>query len=173
MDRLTQRNEDGAARYPLPEGYEPPYPVVTQEAVDRLAAYEDTGLEPEKLKQLVDAIRKHKVVFLTEDRLMKKMLIKVDGDWTDFTITELQDFLRAKREGRLVVLPCKVGDTVYFAAWFGTAPHIVKRIIDPYFYTDDARGMGSTADFRLSDFGKSVFLTREEAEEAQTKIEED
>lgn len=31
---------------------EPPYPVVTQEVIDRLAAYEDTGLEPEEITEL-------------------------------------------------------------------------------------------------------------------------
>lgn len=30
---------------------EPPYPVVTQEVIDRLAAYEDTGLEPEEITE--------------------------------------------------------------------------------------------------------------------------
>ena len=78
----------------------------------------------------------------------------------------LKHYEDMEEQGRLVVLPCKVGDTVHFAAWFGTEPHIVKRIIQPYFYTDDARGMGSTADFNLSDFGKTVFFTREEAEKA-------
>lgn len=31
---------------------EPPYPVVTQEVIDRLASYEDTGLEPEEIQKL-------------------------------------------------------------------------------------------------------------------------
>lgn len=31
---------------------EPPYPVVTQEVINRLAAYEDTGLEPEEIQKL-------------------------------------------------------------------------------------------------------------------------
>lgn len=31
---------------------EPPYPVVTQDVIDRLAAYEDTGLEPEEITEL-------------------------------------------------------------------------------------------------------------------------
>ena len=31
---------------------EPPYPVVTQVVIDRLAAYEDTGLEPEEITEL-------------------------------------------------------------------------------------------------------------------------
>lgn len=78
----------------------------------------------------------------------------------------LRELEQADKEGRVVVLPCKVGDTVYFAAWFGTRPHVVKRIADPYFYTDDAECMGSSADFYLRDFGKSVFLTQEEAEAA-------
>lgn len=29
-----------------------PYPVVTQEIIDRLAAYEDTGLTPEEVQQM-------------------------------------------------------------------------------------------------------------------------
>lgn len=87
------------------------FPVCGSKAIyDRLAAYEDIGMEPEKIKVLVDAIRKHEVVFLTKDQCLKSMLIKVDGQWTDFTIAELQDFLRAKREDRLVVLPYKAAD---------------------------------------------------------------
>lgn len=31
---------------------EPPYPVVTQEVINRLAAYEDTGLESEEIQKL-------------------------------------------------------------------------------------------------------------------------
>lgn len=31
---------------------EPPYPVVTQGVIDRLAAYENTGLEPEEIIEL-------------------------------------------------------------------------------------------------------------------------
>ena len=30
----------------------PPYPVVTQEIIDRLATYEDTGLTPEEVQQM-------------------------------------------------------------------------------------------------------------------------
>ena len=30
----------------------PPYPVVTQEIIDRLAAYEDTGFTPEEVQQM-------------------------------------------------------------------------------------------------------------------------
>ena len=171
MERLTQRNEDGTARCPLPEGYEPPCPVVTREALERLAAYEDTGLEPDKLQKLVDAIRKHEVVFLTKDQCLERMLIKVDGDWTGFTIAELQDFLRAKKEGRLVVLPCKVGDIVYYI-------HQDKTILSgvaKWFETNDGWTVCvqyppmAPKFFRFADFGKMCFLTREEAEAAIKK----
>lgn len=130
MERLTSRLPDGTVTIKrdgvvrdASSNYMFPSDIA---AVRRLAAYEDTGLTPERCAELAEA----------------------------------------DKEGRLVMLPCKVGDTVYFAAWFGTHPHIVKRVIEPYFYTDDTRGQGSSADFSLRDFGKTVFLTREEAEQA-------
>ena len=107
--------------------------------VERLAAYEDTGLEPE----YVTALQK---------------------DWSEL--------LSAKAQGRVVVLPCKVGQRVF--ALMDTDKHIreceVKQI-----------GMGNEIGFiglepigargreygvSLNGFGKIVFLTREEAEKA-------
>lgn len=35
---------------------EPPYPVVTQEVIDRLAAYEDTGLSPEEIREFAEDV---------------------------------------------------------------------------------------------------------------------
>lgn len=50
MERYTEK-VDGiwvvSCRYE-----EPPYPVVTQDVIDRLASYEDTGLEPEEITEL-------------------------------------------------------------------------------------------------------------------------
>ena len=62
-------------------------------------------------------------------------------------------------KSKYIKLPCKVGDTVYINAWFGKAvPHVVKKIGSVYIQTDD--------------FGKSVFLTREEAEKALKEVKE-
>lgn len=72
--------------------------MVTREALERLAAYEDTGLEPDKLQKLVDAIKRQEVVFLTEERCMKGICIKVDGHWSEITVARLQEILRAERE---------------------------------------------------------------------------
>ena len=50
MERLTKK-VDGVWTA-LCEYGSPPYPVVTQEIIDRLAAYEDTGLTPEEVQQM-------------------------------------------------------------------------------------------------------------------------
>ena len=75
------------------------------------------------------------------------------------------NLLQAEQAGRLVVLPCKVGDTVYFT--------LLGRIIEkPVFsivsFSASARiyCAGTSEYFRPEDFGKTVFLTREEAEAA-------
>ena len=80
-----------------------------------------------------------------------------------------------EEQGRLIVLPCKVGDTVYMINEIPTPYHIYEcrvedvnisefgnfvRIRDCY-----GRRYGHTFDF----YGKTVFLTREEAEEALRK----
>lgn len=48
MNRLTIRNSDGAWDVPLRNDDDGAY-IPSQEIIDRLAAYEDTGLEPEKI----------------------------------------------------------------------------------------------------------------------------
>ena len=82
------------------------------------------------------------------------------------------ELMEADRDSRLVVLPCKVGDTVY--ALFGADKYVsecvVKRIgmgdhigfaaIEPISARGHEYGVS------LKGFGKTVFLTREEAEKA-------
>ena len=50
MDRLTKK-VDGVWTALCNYGSSP-YPVVTQEIIDRLAAYEDTGFTPEEVRQM-------------------------------------------------------------------------------------------------------------------------
>ena len=99
----------------------------------------------------------------------------------------------AEDEGRLVVLPCSVGDTV----WVTTHPFNVFDDFD--FYTEAQDEIYESyissitfyensnqyrihaketrqfikAYFMESDFGKTVFLTREEAEKALKEMEKD
>jgi len=119
---------------------------------DRLAAYEDTGLEPEEVKEITS---------WSYGPFHKKM-----GDW-----------LKAEHEGRLVVLPCKVGDTIYRPSrerdevwdWEVTEVHILSDYYgEPISFVDD-----SDNEFFASDIGKTVFLTRAEAEAAMKGVSED
>lgn len=80
----------------------------------------------------------------------------------------LQEICSAEREGRCVVLPCKVGDTVYLSDFKynkiieRTVAHIeidAVQIVHVHF------GAGDLC-LKPDDFGKIVFLTREEAENA-------
>lgn len=75
----------------------------------------------------------------------------------------------ADKAGRLVVLPCKVGDVVYgFHQERTILPMVAKWIeTNDDGWTVVAQYVPMAPKFYLfSDFGKTVFLTREEAEAA-------
>ena len=82
-----------------------------------------------------------------------------------------KQLMKADREGRCVVLPCKVGDTVY-AHCFGYVDEGVIESFSINQYRLAARFVatdGAEGSFFKEDFGKTVFLTREEAEAALAK----
>jgi hypothetical protein len=79
----------------------------------------------------------------------------------------LRELLRAEKDGRLVVLPCKAGDELWS---FSTYP--AARVYG-FTVTDISTLNGRTVLNTLGcgtlwerDIGKTVFLTREEAEKA-------
>ena len=73
--------------------------------VDRLAAYEDTGLEPWEIGRIVDAYgRGHTLRTESAERLEIVREIKTD---------RLRELVLADQDGRLVVLPCKAGSLIY------------------------------------------------------------
>lgn len=120
--------------------------------VERLAAYEDTGLEPESVEALKLSMMGKAISEITE----------FDG----LPIDRIRDLARADKDGRLVVLPCKVGDTVYWAHGAVITECKVHRIQKNrnglYICLKSKKSHGA---FRTDlCFGKSIFLTREEAE---------
>ena len=110
------------------------------DAANRLAAYEDTGMEPEDLKKAFN----------------ETAILKLAAQVLRTTPDHLRDLLQAEQDGRLVVLPCKVGDTVYQIDAERVYESEVKRII---FDCDDIA-------FDERAIGGSIFLTREDAEAA-------
>lgn len=76
---------------------------------------------------------------------------------------EVQDLAKAKADGRLKILPAKPGDIIYRPealqfCWVITKVEIYE---DEIVFIDDSDNI-----FRPDDIGKTVFLTREEAEKA-------
>lgn len=87
----------------------------------------------------------------------------VHGELTE----HIRELLRAEKDGRLVVLPCKVGDELWSFSTYPTA-----RVYG-FTVTDISTLNGRTVLNTLGcgtlwerDIGKTVFLTREEAEKA-------
>jgi hypothetical protein len=86
----------------------------------------------------------------------------------DIDIDRLREICAAERDGRCVVLPCKVGDAVY--------PIDIDRSLDkPPLRVTAVRFTGFELDgwveigclkYKFSDIGKTVYLTRESAEAA-------
>ena len=85
----------------------------------------------------------------------------------EYDLDELREMVQAKRKGRCIVLPCKKGDTVWRIV-HDAAPHITKdRCTDIKYENRDIwvhligdRVMGGW------NFGKLLFLSKKEAEEA-------
>lgn len=117
--------------------------------VDRLAAYEDTGLEPEAVETVKLA-------------LAAKHLVDLET-LNNTPISRLVELAEADKDGRVLILPCKLGTKVY---------RIRYKIAD---YPDDPEPEIATTWFTpeyRDDIGKTVFLSREEAEKALQEMED-
>ena len=149
FERLTNRTEGGIAYTKIPAN---PSNIIdvgecyTGRIIDRLAAYEDSGLSPQEVRELT----------------------------------------KAKQEGRLIVLPCKVGDAVYTVdldcrdnpdqskmcfCWNKSCKDCDKaylRVWENHTKTADVRSIVSEMGLcgEKGGFGKTVFLSRKEAEKA-------
>ena len=71
-------------------------------------------------------------------------------------LEELKHYKELKAQDRLIELPCKVGDKVYSVHSAGLSHAVITEV-----YTDAFCLMLCVAEGR---FGKTVFLTKEEAE---------
>lgn len=89
-------------------------------------------------------------------------------------LAELEDKIM---DGRLVELPCKVGDTVYYDTYLcgenvGIKPHKVSAV--RIMVDTEKLCVGSVgAEIPEWEFGKSVFYTREEAEAKLKELQEE
>ena len=128
---------------------------------ERLKRYEDTKRTPEQIEALEAAIMGKAVAQITE--------------FEGLPIARLRELAEADKDGRVVVPPCKVGDVVYgFHGEKTILPMVAKWIetnTDGWCIAVQYTPMAPRF-YRFSDFGKTVFLTREEAKKALQEMEE-
>ena len=181
MERLTKRDTDGQAMMDCQKceadwtgKHGKPMADCTalycrNRLLDRLVEYEDTGLMPEEVSALVK-------------------------DWSDLRtiigecggIDRLRELAEADKDGRLVVLPCKVGDVMYklFREYTECTSYQVRK--DNYccegcMVPCDSREVTVIRAIQpnslpevvryIEEIGKTVFLTHEEAKKALEAME--
>ena len=124
--------------------------------IERLAAYEDTGLTPEEIKAP-----------FTEDTM-----INLAAQALGVEPSLLRKLAEADKDGRVVVPPCRQGDELWTYC-----NHPVKRVYS-FTVSDVSTLNGRTVlntlglgTIRPEDIGKTVFLSREEAEKDLQEME--
>lgn len=103
-------------------------------------------------------------------------LSKVFGD--DYDLNRLKELVEADKDGRCVVFPCKIGDTVYDIQMgkitektIISIPFLLSKSVNHLcLHAINNRDALTTID--TENLGKTVFLTREEAEAALEKMKE-
>lgn len=151
MERLTNKCEADAQREEYERRLANGYPRnIPEERFLRLAAYEDTGLEPREVSAIVKE---------------RSDLCTVIGECGG--LDRLRELAEADKEGRVVVLPCKVGDGLWTFC-----SHPVEQVYSftvTSISTLNGRTMLNTSRCGVidaRDVGKTVFLTHKEAEKA-------
>ena len=141
------------------------------DAAHKLAEYEATGLEPSEIQ-------------CAKDNLQILDLFKEQAQDAEECIR----IAEARRDGKLAILPVKVGDIIYtmlsMSGWYlreADKPYKAK-VVFVGLNNSDSTGCGLfnvvydkrdlMASFSFSDIGKTVFLNREEAEAALKQKQE-
>ena len=109
----------------------------------------------ERLKQFEDAIQ------TPEKATWAKKTIEMAFSDDTSAVERLRELYKADKEGRVLILPCKVGDTVYRLQYIEQTPGRFTVGVVPIKF----------ALIWLEEFGKTVFLSREEAEKALQEME--
>ncbi len=151
MERLTNKREADAQRKEYERRLANGYPRnIPEERFLRLASYEDSGCEPEEV------LPKDKA-----DEVALKLMRLADLE-SLCNYTRLRELAEADRNHQIVIRPCKIGDTVWR----------IKRTFEEY--PDKSKPYIEPDAFLLQDvfnIGKTVFLSREEAEKALQEME--
>ena len=115
------------------------------------------------LLKVVETLEKHSCIDIANNTLKSRLL-------TDEDVDKWEEYKQLEKQGRLLKLPCKVGDTVYYIDDYYVYNDKVnsidiRRENDEYIFTI------AYMDYREEDFGKTVFLTKEKAEQKLKEME--
>lgn len=155
MERLTNKREADAQRKEYERRIANGYPRnIPEERFLRLAAYEDTGLTPAEVHSMSG-----------EWCAMMSVLNSIGS------YDRLRELAEADKDGRVVVQPCKVGDKLYRVFAGEIFEH---RVGSMKYFAIQGQWDIETYPFCPcveSSIGKTVFLSREEAERALQEME--
>lgn len=169
MERLTDKKEADAQRREYENRLKNGYPRnIPEERFLKLAAYEDTGLEPKEGAQIKLA-------------LMGKALAEIK-EFEEIPMARMIELAQAEKDGRLPVLPVPVGTNkiAYGITGSDDRPRRIVTIECDYLekleiWDNPGREVVVEVDgweIGKSDIGKTVFLIREDAEAALKNIKE-
>ena len=170
MERLTERNDKGQSmcikcgdnceHYLMCMSEDFSNCPYMDNVIEKLCIYEDTKITPEQIGDIKYALE-------YEQLNIYKLFKGLD---------EYREYKDLEEQGLLIKLPCEVGDTLYgimlnelkeyrvFAINIGLRKHGNSCVVLANNHRD------AVVDFELIDFGKTVFLTREEAEKELERL---
>ena len=169
MERLTKWLSGGAV---YADNYTKYGPNIAGLILNRLAAYEDKGVAPE---DMLSAVEMAKVAC--------KLTVADAYIATGLMPERVAELAQAEKDGRLVVLPVKVGDDVWtniaMSGWYLRKKDRPYRAKVVYIGLNESEEMGGgifnvayggracyMLQFSFAEVGKTVFLTKQEAETA-------
>ena len=178
MKRLTERFSNGQAavagcgnnckfnyKY-CEDNFAENCPTLT-EIYEKLSSYEELEEKLEKVYGECDGLLETAINSLVRHEGAEIGTPAKTRLLTDEDVDKWESFKDAEEQGLLLLLPCKIGDTVYTACSWGIESGVVGSIEiigDMIFVNNPYRAMIGQA--------HNIFLTKEEAEQALARMKE-
>ena len=169
MERLTERNPSWIDDELWERACEPDCEEI--DAVYRkLKDYEDLEERLNKvygdcdglLLRVIETLEKHPGIDIANNTLKSRLL-------TDEDVDKWEEYKQLEEQGRLLKLPCKVGNTVYVISMGKIISLVVEEISTFYVKNEKiinvkCQNADIFRNYIEREFGRVVFLTKEEAE---------
>lgn len=140
----------------------------------------------ERLTERIKRPQKDDLIVYTNGKYEDTIPAEMTNDDIRAVLKKLADYEDLEEQGLLVKLPCKVGDIIWDndfgypqsyeinAYSYGYCDSYVESYVEEevvFYFENSNRSI--TGSFPMSEIGKTVFLTREEAEKKLEEIQND